>query len=327
MTRRALWPALLPLASCSRRKANVIRMAVYQGAGGYATVPLAESLGYFVQEGLSVELDEFASVAKALQAVLGGSAEVAATAFEQILLASAAGKDTRCFFVLATRPANVLAALPGRTRIERLSDLKGRTVGVTTLGSVAQNVLSLALIRNGMSLSDVAPVAIGTGAASISALEAGKVDAAVLNSLAFETLRLRHPGIHVLYDSRTEEGSERLFGRPHIAGAALAALPRWLAENREAARKLGRAVSRASRWTRVTPADEVLPRMPEWHQTPGSPAARHALQVSLSSLSEDGRMPPGAPEAVRDYLRLAANGSLDVDLGRTYTEEFLEGKG
>ena len=51
----------------------------------YLPLTIAEQRGYFKEEGVNVEIVDFAGGSKALQAVVGGSADVVSGAYEQNL--------------------------------------------------------------------------------------------------------------------------------------------------------------------------------------------------------------------------------------------------
>src|SRR6187551_2934849 len=51
----------------------------------YLPLTIAESLGYFKQEGLDVTISDFAGGSQALRAVVGGSADVVSGAFEHTI--------------------------------------------------------------------------------------------------------------------------------------------------------------------------------------------------------------------------------------------------
>ena len=76
---------LLLLSLPRARAAGPEQPAVSLAVGGkslfyYLPLTVAERLGYFEQEGLQLEIVDFAGGAKALQAVMGGSAQFAAGA-------------------------------------------------------------------------------------------------------------------------------------------------------------------------------------------------------------------------------------------------------
>lgn len=329
MIRRRDLPALLAAVpvSCSRSGERPrVRIAVLSTSIATIEVYLAKSLGFFEQEGLDVQLEELSSTGKTMEALLGGSVAICASTYEQTIQAAALGRDVRSFFLLYTFPNVALVVAPGRPLITTIEQLKHVTVGVTSLGSASQNYLSLILLRYGMSLADVQPVAIGTAATSIAALENNKVDAAMLNSIPLEMLRARRPDVKVLVDLRTREGTAALFGVPHVPVGAVVSSSRWLAENPDTARRITRALAKAGRWIHERSSTEVAASLPaSWH-TPGSDAALRALELAMPALSRDGQMPPGGPEAIRDFLKLAVDPSLKVDLAMTYTNEYLEAK-
>ena len=72
------------------RKANSKKTKVSISLGGtasydYLPLTITEQLGHFKAEGLDVEISDFAGGAKALQAVVGGSADVYSGAFKNTI--------------------------------------------------------------------------------------------------------------------------------------------------------------------------------------------------------------------------------------------------
>ncbi|MBL8210498.1 MAG: ABC transporter substrate-binding protein [Bryobacterales bacterium] len=323
--RGAILVCLLLLGSCARPDTKPrLRVAVLAGSLGHLPLYLAHSLGYFAEEGLDVHMEELSSTSKTMEAVLGGSVEIGASTYEQVLQMTAAGGSVKSFFVLALRPTQVLVVSPRRPDIRRIEDLRGKTVGITSLGSATQSVLSRLLLNHGMTLADVTAVGIGSSGSAVAAVEHGKVDAALLISLAFEQLRARSPGVTVLLDARTAEGCTELFGVPAVVGSGVVATPRWLTENGTTARKVTRALARAAKWIQDQSLADVHRRLPTALRSPESAADLHALRVMRPSLSQDGRMPPEGPARAAAFLRSVGHTNLPTDLSPTYTEEFLE---
>ena len=63
----------------------------------YLPLTIAESLGYFKAEGLDVTIADFAGGSRALQARIGGSADVVSGAFEHTLNMQSKGQPMRAF--------------------------------------------------------------------------------------------------------------------------------------------------------------------------------------------------------------------------------------
>src|SRR5215475_3684696 len=80
--------ALLPFAADAQGKPEKPKVSIAVGgkpAFYYIALTIAERLGYFKEEGLDVEISDFAGGSKALQAVVGGSADVVSGAWENAI--------------------------------------------------------------------------------------------------------------------------------------------------------------------------------------------------------------------------------------------------
>ncbi len=107
------------------------------GAGSsilnYASLPLAQSLGHFKQEGLTVTIENFqAGGRKALQALIGGSVDAVVGFYDHTIQMQAQGKDIVGVFLLTAVPGVVFdlrADLAGT--VKEGKDLKGLKLGTT----------------------------------------------------------------------------------------------------------------------------------------------------------------------------------------------------
>jgi NitT/TauT family transport system substrate-binding protein len=75
----------------------------------YLPLTIAERLGYFKDEGLDVEISDFPGGAKALQALVGGSADVVSGAYEHTINMQAKGQNIQAFVLQGRAPQIVLA--------------------------------------------------------------------------------------------------------------------------------------------------------------------------------------------------------------------------
>ncbi|WP_348239983.1 ABC transporter substrate-binding protein, partial [Salmonella enterica] len=84
------------------------------GVGGkpllyYLPLTIAERKGFFKEEGLDVEINDFGGGAKSLQALVGGSVDVVTGAYEHTIRMQAKGQDIRAVIELGRFPGIVLA--------------------------------------------------------------------------------------------------------------------------------------------------------------------------------------------------------------------------
>src|SRR5437870_11940776 len=138
ITLRRLGAAALAflLAGCGR-PAGSVRLAVGgQAALRFLPVYLARELGLYEQQGVQVEIADVSGSAKAMQALLGGSADVAAGFYDQTIQMAGEGRRVRSFVTLTRYLGFVAAVAPGTMRkISRIEDLKGAVAGVAAPGS------------------------------------------------------------------------------------------------------------------------------------------------------------------------------------------------
>jgi NitT/TauT family transport system substrate-binding protein len=306
-----------------------IRIAVHRDPIAFLPVRVAETLGFYRQEGVAVELSDVAGGTKAIEALLGGSVDVAVGSMSDVVALAGRGRQIRGFFVLYTRPTAALAVAPALSgSIRTVRDLKGHTVGVTAAGSATHQILNFLLVKNGLSPDDVSTLAVGMSAGSVAALEHGKVDAAVLLASAIFMYEHRQPATRLIADTRTPAGAREVFGSETFPSLSLLAPDRWLQENPDTARRLVRALARGLRWVHDQPAERVRDMIPPEARMPVPDADLEAIRAAQSAMSPDGLMPAGAAELIERFVAVsdARVRAARLDPARTYTNEFAAPK-
>src|SRR4030095_11899079 len=98
----------------------------------YLPTTLARELGFYRDEGVDVELQDHAGGSKALQALVGGSADVVSGFYDHTIQMAAEGREFGSFVTMLRFPGMVLATSPqSAATVTRIDGLKGRVVGVT----------------------------------------------------------------------------------------------------------------------------------------------------------------------------------------------------
>ena len=124
------------LAGCTSRSSGpavkTVRIALSRDAITWLPVHLAQALGYYREEGLALTFTDVAGLSKGMEALLGGSVDVAASTSMLIVQLAAEGRDVRGFITFYTFPNYALVVAPAAaSTIHSVADLKGRRVGVT----------------------------------------------------------------------------------------------------------------------------------------------------------------------------------------------------
>lgn len=303
--KRVLLFALL-LAACNRRPTGAVRLALQPPSTNNYPSYFAQWLGFYKEEGLEVSISQIAGASKVLEAVVGGSADVGGGVYEQTLQMKAEGKDVVGFVLLVKSPNFAIVGSPG---VKTLADLAGRTVGVSSVGSPSQTYLNYLLQQNGVDPSKVSTATVGMGATAMAALEHRQVDAAVLFGSAVTTYLARHPDAAILADTRTPEGLMKAFQVVDYPASCLLARREWLNGHPDDAKKMARAVLRATAWIREHKAEEILAHVP----SPGDREAElQAIRLAQPMYSGDGNIHKDSAEAVRAVL------GLKVDVSGTF---------
>ncbi|MDP1687620.1 ABC transporter substrate-binding protein, partial [Hydrogenophaga sp.] len=144
----------------------------------YLPLTIAEQLGYFKAEGLEVEISDFAGGSRALQALIGGSADVVSGAYEHTINMQGKNQFIQSIVVMGRAP-QIAMGVSTKTmpRYKAVADLRGKKIGVTAPGSSTNMVANLILSRAGLKSSDVSFVGVGTSAGALTALRSGQIDA------------------------------------------------------------------------------------------------------------------------------------------------------
>ena len=323
-----LWLA----TSCAGKPAGGARVRLAIGGQNqmvYLPTTLAQELGFYTKAGLDVELQDFQGGAKALQALVGGSADVVSGFYDHTIQMAAEGRDLTAFVTMLRFPGLVLTTSPqAAASISRIEDLRGRMAGVTAAGSSSQMFLTFLLTRHGVAPESVSVTAIGSAATAIAAVEHGKVDVGWLADPSFTLIKRRNPGVRVLADLRDEAGVRAAFGTPVYPAAVLYSSGEWIRGHRDAAGKLAHAILETLQWMHQHSAEEIAEKTPPALRGEDTSLYVEALKASMPMFSTDGQMNGEGAAAVRTLLA----GSMEkvrgaaIDLPRTYTNELVNGR-
>jgi len=262
-----------------------------------------------------------------MEALLGGSVDVAGISYLQAIQMAADGQRVKTFFIGVRRISTVLAIAAGASkRIQRVEDLKGAVIGVPSFGSPNHLWMNYVLAERGLRPSELRTVGIGVGASAMAAIESGRIDAASLSGGDHIRLLRRNAAARILFDGSTPEGMQETFGGDLFGSGALAAKQEWLDRNPETARRLAHALQRSLRWIATHSPEEIRERLPASFRAQDAAVDLEIIRWSLPMFTPDGKMPKGAPEAVKHFLDATIDSvrNSKIDLAATWTNQFLQ---
>ncbi len=321
--------ALALTTACIRSYQDAAAKPIRIAIGGqnqliYLPTTLARELGFYREEGLEIELQDHAGGAKALQALIGGSADVVSGFYDHTIQMAADGRALIAFVTMLRFPGLVLATSP-QSPVTRIEELKGRVAGVTTPGSSSHMLLTFLLHRHGVPVESVSVTGIGGAGTAIAAVERGKVDVGMMTDPAFTIVQHRAPGVRILADLRHAEGVREAFGTSAYPASVLYATTEWVRANHDRAGRLARAIRRTLEWIQSHSPQDITDRTPAEFRGEDPGLYAEAVKNTMSMFSPDGVMEAGGAEAVRALLAESMDKvrGARIDLSKTYTNEFV----
>ncbi len=190
---------------------------------------LAESLGYFKDEGLEVELLNESAGVDAENQLLAGAVQGVVGFYDHCVDLQAKGKFIKSIVQFSQAPGEVELVSTKHPELKSFADLKGKSLGVTGLGS-STNFLTLYMAsKAGLSASDVSTVPVGAGQTFIAAMQQDAIQAGMTTeptiSRMLKTGEAKNPR-RSAYAQRYGRGSRRhLSGRLALHGRGLGRCP------------------------------------------------------------------------------------------------------
>ena len=176
----ALGAAASDLAAQSLKKLTLVQMHPIMGIGEEIFLyAVPKRLGYFAAEGLDVEIQNSQTGMISAQVLQSNTAQVGTTAAAAIMSVREQNGDLVSFFQLKRNPGTFLVVLKG-SPIQRLEDLKGKTVGAPSFGAGGGLGLKQNLSAIGITPDQYTGISTGAGPSAIAALRTGKIDALVM---------------------------------------------------------------------------------------------------------------------------------------------------
>ena len=291
----------------------------------YLPAMLTQRLGYFDAEGLDVELLSEPAGVQAETALVSGQVQGAVGFYDHTLDLQVKGKAVESVVQFSRAPGEVeIVATRHEDDITAPKDFRGRKLGVTGLGASTDFLTKFLAVKNGVRTSEFTPVAVGAGPTFVSALQQGSIDAGMTTDPTVATVLAKKAG-KVLIDMRTPEGSQAALGGPYPS-SSLYMRTDWVDGHKGTVQKLADAFVRTLAWMSTHSASEIADRMPADYSQGNGVLYAAAIKSTLPMFTKDGVMPDNGPETVEKVLKAfnPAVKNADVDLGKTYTTEFVK---
>jgi len=291
----------------------------------YLPWDVAKALGYFDAEGLDVELTYTKGGSEAATALASGTCDYSGNAIDHAIAAAERGKSLVMIADFMNQPGIALMVRPGdRDKYKTFADFKGKTVGVTSIGS-ATHVLAMWMAhRAGLGKDDLKIVGVGGGSTMISALSGNQVDAAYGNDPYATTLIKTGRGVQWL-GLYTSADTRRALGFREYCFTGALTRGEVIQKNPERTQKIVNALVRAQKFMATRSSAQIAAALSDEFRG-GTPQDNWAASYSHSrpAYTQHGEMTLEAVRAVIETNGYFLGAAPKVDPAKLFDNTFVE---
>lgn len=290
----------------------------------YLPAKLTEQLGYFKDEGLDVEILSQPAGVDAENELLAGAVQGVVGFYDHTIDLQSKGKEVEALVVFGQVPGEVeMVSTKAAATLKSMADVKGKTLGVTGLGSSTSFLTQYLAQRAGIPSTQYTLLPVGADNSFIAAIKQSRIDAGMTTEPTVSQL-LKTGDAKVLVDMRTLDGTRAALGGTYPASSFYVQRA-WAEAHKVEAGKLAHAFARTLNFIATHSADEIADKMPKDYYGANRDLYVGALKASLPMFTKDGKMPADGPDTVLKVLA-AFNPSVKgkhIDLSKTYTNDFV----
>jgi len=291
----------------------------------YLPYQLAQSLGLYQKYGVNVELStEQNGGVGAEDAMASGQVDFAGAWYIHTVDFQSKGKDVINVVQLSGAPGERIMCANG-SNVHSPADFKGKTMGVTDLGSGTDELTQFIASKGGVAKSDYHTLAVGAGATAIAALQRHSADCVMTTQPTVGSLE----GQKIAYsavDLATADGASKVLGSDWPA-AGLLARADWVKAHQDATQKVVDALVATMHWINTHSAADIANALPA-DFVQNSTITKDQYIAGLTSdkgqFLPDGIMPAGGPKVI--FAMEKANGvdTSKINYGDTFTNEYAQ---
>ena len=293
----------------------------------YLPAKLTEALGYFKDAGLDVSLQSAPAGVNAENQLIAGAVQGVVGFYDHSVDLQSKGKEVEAIAVFCKVPGEVeMVSAKAAPTFKSMADAKGKTLGVTGLGSSTDFLTRYLAARHNVASADFSLLPVGAGNTFIAAIQQDRIQAGMTTEPTVSEL-LKTGDAKVLVDLRTEEDTRAALGGLYPA-ASFYVQNAWAESHKAQAGKLAHAFARTMAYIHTHSAEQIADLVPRDFYGNDKALYVTALKSSLAMFTTDARMPDGGPQTVLKVLATYKPlvKSANINLSKTYTNAYLDAK-
>ncbi|WP_067806990.1 ABC transporter substrate-binding protein [Nocardia beijingensis] len=292
----------------------------------YLPAVLTRQLGFFERNDIDVTLLGEQSGATAETALLTGDVQGVVGFYDHTIDLQAKDQCIRSVVQMSDVPGEVELVSKADADITSVADLRGKKLGVTSLGSSTDFLTQALTGQAGMGTADYTRVKVGAGQTFIAGMNHDGIDAGMTTDPTVAQM-VNSGDARILVDLRTEAGTRAALGGLYPATSLYMSCA-TIEAHPDIVRKLAAAFVQTLRWIRTHTPEEIAEKMPPQYASAGKDLYVQSIRDSIGMFNGDGLM---KPEGAQNVLEILGKYSKNVrpvrdriDLSATYTTQFVE---
>jgi NitT/TauT family transport system substrate-binding protein len=289
----------------------------------YLPYQLAQNLGFYKKYGVNMQLStEQNGGVGAEDAMASGQVDMAGAWYVHTIDFQQKGKNVVDVVQLSGAPGEREMCAKG-TSITSPAQWKGKTVGVTDLGSGTDNLSVYLAAHAGLSTKQFSRAAVGAADTFVAALQHNRIACGMTSQPTAGAVQTKGVG-YTAFNLASTAGAQKWLGGVYPAASVLAQAD-WVASHQKETQAVVNALVATMHWINTHTAAQIADAMPPAFVNNGltTKAVYTAeLAADKGQFLPDGMMPAGAPETALAIDKLAGNVTKPVNLSTTYTNQY-----
>src|SRR6478609_2094334 len=291
----------------------------------YLPYQLAQQLGYYEKYGVKMELStEQQGGVGAEEAMASGQVDMAGAWYIHTVDFQSKGKNVIDLVQLSSAPGERIMCSP-KANVHSAADLRGKTVGVTDLGSGTDELTQFIAAKAGVTKNDYHTIAVGAGATAIAAIQRGSADCVMTTQPTVGALESKNLAVSAI-DLATSDGTKAALGGAWPAASVLAQSD-WVKSHEDSAQKVVNALVDTMHWISTHSAADIADKLPSSYvqnSTISKDQYVKALDTDKGQFLPDGLMPAGGPKTIFAMEQENGVDTSKVTFGGTFTSKYAE---
>ena len=291
----------------------------------YLPYQLAQNLGFYKKYGVNMVLStETQGGVGAEDAMASGQVDMAGAWYIHTIDFQSKGKDVVDVVQLSGAPGEREMCATG-SGVTSAADFKGKSLGVTDLGSGTDELTQFLAAQKGIKHSDYSTLAVGAGSTAIAAIQRKSAQCVMTTQPTVGALESRNLATSVI-DLATTQGATAALGGAWPAAGVLARAD-WVASHQDAVQRVVDALVATLHWINTHSAADIANALPPQFVSNSTITKQQYIAGLTSDKGQflpDGIMPAGGPKTIMAMEKLIGTDTSKVTVGKTFTNSFAE---